>query len=269
MADARVIGNDDAGALGQSRIIAQRGGRKNSGVRTGCVVGFLLTHGGKDNGFDAHVAERLTEFVEVFPLLFFAVMQAAGNRSEQCEVFGNAVFGHQVACGGLVARKQSHAEFFRNGIPGRGAAPGLDRSVGKTEKPLHFMHGAGFFNDFVQQKAAAIRRKARVAYAPDGEKQGRTEGIRKKQPQRTRTEMIADVADSVQILGDVPLNGVEPPAHAGHQVLRPTLARQHGCEAASLQKAKGGESHAAVADMIGQTAENVRHLRKTRIEKIQ
>ena len=81
--------------------------------------------------------------------------------------------------------------------------------------------------------------------------------------------MIADVADSMQILGDVPLNGVESPAHAGHQVLRPTLARQHGCEVAGLQKAKGGESHAAVTNMIGQTAENVRHLRKTRIEKIQ
>lgn len=60
-------------------------------------------------------------------------MKAAGNGGEQCEVFGNAVFGHQVACGGLVAGKQSHAEFFRNGIPGRGAAPSLDRSVGKTE----------------------------------------------------------------------------------------------------------------------------------------
>lgn len=81
--------------------------------------------------------------------------------------------------------------------------------------------------------------------------------------------MIAEVAYSVQILGDVSLNGVEPPTHAGHQILRPALARQHGREAAGLQKAKGGESHAAVADMIGQTAENVRHLRKTRIEKIQ
>ena len=180
MADARVIGNDDAGALCQSRIIAQRGGRKNSGVRTGRMVGFLFTHGGEDDGFYAHVAKRSAEFVEVLPLLFLAMMQAAGNRSEQCEVFGNVVFGHQVACGGLVAGKQSHAEFFRNGIPGRGAAPSLDCSVGKTEKPLHFMHGAGLFNDFVQQKAAAIRRKARVAHAPDGEKQGRTEGIRKK-----------------------------------------------------------------------------------------
>lgn len=67
----------------------------------------------------------------------------------------------------------------------------------------------------------------------------------------------------------MPFNGVESPAHAGHQVFCPALARQHGCEAARFQKAKGGKSHAAVADMVGQTAENVRHLRKTRIEKIQ
>lgn len=69
MADARIIGNDDAGALGQSRIIAQRGGRKNSGVRTGSMVGFLFAHGGEDDGFDPHVAKRSAEFVEVLPLL--------------------------------------------------------------------------------------------------------------------------------------------------------------------------------------------------------
>ena len=67
MADARVIGNDDAGALGQSCIIAQCGGRKNSGVRTGRMISFLFAHGGKDDGFDAPVAKRSAEFVEVLP----------------------------------------------------------------------------------------------------------------------------------------------------------------------------------------------------------
>lgn len=68
MADARVIGNDDAGPLGQGCIVAQSGGRKNGGFGTGSAAGFFLPNRGKDDGFDAHVAKRITEFVEMLPL---------------------------------------------------------------------------------------------------------------------------------------------------------------------------------------------------------
>lgn len=205
----------------------------------------------------------------MLPLFFLAVMKPSSNRREQREVFRNAMFGHQVAGSGFMAGKQLHAELLRNGIPSGRPAPCLDGAVGQTEKTLDLMHGAGFVNDLVEKKAAAVRREASVADAADRKEQCGTEGVREKQAQGTGSQMVADVADAVQVFGDMPFNGVESPAHAGHQVFCPALARQHGCEAARFQKAKGGKSHAAVADMVGQTAENVRHLRKTRIEKIQ
>lgn len=108
-------------------------------------------------------------------------MKSSGNRREQREVFRNAVFGHQVAGGGFMAGKQLHAELLRNGIPGRRPAPCLDGAVGQAEKALDLMHGAGFVNDLVEKKAAAVRREASVADAPDRKEQGGAEGVREKQ----------------------------------------------------------------------------------------
>ena len=129
----------------------------------------------------------------------------------------------------------------------------------EREETLHFMHLAGLGQFLVEQKSSAVRTKARACDSADREEQGGTEGIGKEKTAGLFTKNRGQPADATHVFRDVTFDGIEAPTHAGEQVSGPTLSDEDGHEAALLEQLKTGQRHAAVANVIGKSTENVGH----------
>ena len=129
----------------------------------------------------------------------------------------------------------------------------------EREEALHLVHLAGFRQLLVEEKTPAVRTETSTGDAADRKKQSGTEGIGKEKPARFLSEDRGKAADAAHVFRYVAFDGIETPSHAGKQVSRPTLSDENGHEAALLEQLKSGQRHAAVADVIGKSTENVWH----------
>lgn len=129
----------------------------------------------------------------------------------------------------------------------------------EREETLHFMHLAGLGQFLVEQKSSAVCTKARACDATDREEQSGTEGIREKKSAGLFSKNRGQPTDAAHVFRYVAFDGIEAPPHAGKQVSGPTLSDEDGHEAALLEQLKTGQRHAAVADVIGKSTENVGH----------
>ena len=129
----------------------------------------------------------------------------------------------------------------------------------EREKALHLVHLAGFRQLLVEKKSAAVRAETGTGDAADRKKQGGTEGVGKEKPARFLSEDRGKTADAAHVFRYMTFDGIKTPSHAGKQVSRPTLSDENGHEAALLEQLKSGQRHAAVADVIGKSTENVWH----------
>lgn len=131
--------------------------------------------------------------------------------------------------------------------------------MSEREEALHFVHLAGFRQFLVEKKTAAVRTEACTGHATDRKEQSGTEGIRKKKSAGFFAEDRGQSADAPHVFRHVAFDGIEAPPHAGEQVSGPTLSDEDGHEAALLEQLKTGQRHAAVANVIGKSTENVGH----------
>ena len=121
------------------------------------------------------------------------------------------------------------------------------------------MHLARFGKLFVEEETAAVRAEAGARHTPDRKEQGGTEGIGKQKAAGLLSKDGGQPADAAHVFRYVTFDGIEAPPHAGKQVSGPTLSDEDGHEAALLEQLKTGQRHAAVADVIGESTENVGH----------
>lgn len=259
MAHARIIGDDDRRLFGERSKRAERRGRENAGVRTGFLRFGGFVGGRKDDRLDPHFTKRCAERVEVRPGLLFAVVHAARYRSKQSETFGDVVLLNEIAGPGFVTRQKLQFQLRRYLVPSGFGPPSEQCRVRKREEALHFVHFSGFGQFFVEEKATAVRAEAGARYAPDRKEQGGTEGVGEKKSAGLFSQNRGKAANAAHVFRYVALNGIEAPPHAGKQVSGPTLSDEDGHEAALLEQLKTGQRHAAVADVIGKSTENVGH----------
>ena len=255
----RIIGDDNRRLLGECGKSAKRRGRKNAGVRTGNLGFGRFIGRGKDNRFDPHFTKRGAERVEMRPGLLFPVMHAACHGGEQSETFGDVVLLNEIAGSRFVTRQKLQFQLRRHRIPCGFRAPGEQSRVCEREEALHFVHLARFGQFLVEKKTAAVRAEARACHAADRKEQGGAEGIGKEKAAGFLSEDGGQSADAAHVFRHVAFDGIETPPHAGKQVSGPTLSDEDGHEAALLEQLKTGQRHAAVADVIGKSTENVGH----------
>ena len=259
VAHARIVGDDDRCFFGKRRKRTERRGRENAGVRTGNFGFGRFIGGRKDDRLDPHFTKRCTERVEVRPGLLFTVMHAARHGSKQSETFGDFVFFNEVAGARLVTRQKLQFQLRRHFIPCGLRAPGEQCRVREREEALHFVHFSGFRQFFIEEKATAVRAEAGTCHAADRKEQGGAEGIGKEKAAGLLSKDGGQSTDAAHVFRYVAFDGIEAPPHAGKQVSSPTLSDEDGHEAALLEQLKTGQRHAAVADVIGKSTENVGH----------
>ena len=129
----------------------------------------------------------------------------------------------------------------------------------EREETLHFVHLSGLGKFLVQQKTSTVRPEAGTCHASDRKEQSGTEGIREKKSAGLFAKNGGKAANAAHVFRYVAFDGIEAPPHAGKQVSGPTLSNEDGHEAALFEQLKTGQRHAAVADVIGKSTENVGH----------
>ena len=92
MAHARVVRDNDGGFFAQSCKVSETRRFINSRVRTSGLSSFRFVDSREDHWFDASVAKRLTQLIEVAPVLFFTFVTAFGDRRKNGVAFWQSDF---------------------------------------------------------------------------------------------------------------------------------------------------------------------------------
>ena len=119
------------------------------GIRAGFFAIVLFVGRWEDDGLDAFRAKRGTELVEVLPMLFLPVVDAACNRCVEAQsVRADSGLSIKFASSRFVTREQLETDaFFYRLVPGRRAAPGANSALRESEEALNFV------NDFFRAQA--------------------------------------------------------------------------------------------------------------------